>query len=56
MPISDEMQRIIMNNGNEVDISQQAHKEGLVDLRHAGLLKVMEGITSLDEILATTND
>lgn len=56
MPVSEEMQRIIMNNGNEVDISTQALKEGLVDLRHAGLLKVMQGITSLDEILATTND
>ena len=56
MPISEEMQRIIMNNGNEVDINRQALKEGLVDLRHAGLLKVMAGITSLDEILASTND
>lgn len=56
MPISSEMQRIIMNNGNEVDISKQAYKEGLIDLRHAGLLKVMAGVTSLDEILATTND
>ncbi|MDF7675337.1 type IV-A pilus assembly ATPase PilB [Neisseriaceae bacterium ESL0693] len=56
MPISPEMQSIIMNNGNEVDISTQAYKEGLIDLRHAGLLKVMAGITSLDEILATTND
>ena len=56
MPISEEMQRIIMNNGNEVDINHQALKEGLVDLRHAGLLKVMAGITSLDEILASTND
>ncbi|MCO6514678.1 MAG: type IV-A pilus assembly ATPase PilB, partial [Snodgrassella sp.] len=36
MPVSEEMQRIIMNNGNEVDISTQALKEGLVDLRHAG--------------------
>lgn len=56
MPISNEMQRIIMNNGNEVDISTQAYKDGLIDLRHAGLLKVMAGITSLDEVLATTND
>lgn len=56
MPISPEMQRIIMDNGNEVDISNQALKEGLVDLRHSGLLKVMQGVTSLDEVLATTND
>ena len=56
MPVSDEMQRIIMNNGNEVDISSQAYKEGMVDLRRAGLLKVMQGATSLEEILAHTND
>ena len=56
MPVSDEMQRIIMNNGNEVDISTQAYKEGLVDLRRAGILKVMQGITSLEEVLAHTND
>lgn len=56
MPMSEELQRIIMNNGNEVDITRQAQKEGLVDLRHAGLLKVMAGITSLNEILASTNE
>ena len=56
MPVSDNMQRIIMNNGNEVDISSQAYKEGMVDLRRAGLLKVMQGATSLEEILAHTND
>lgn len=56
MPISAEMQRIIMNNGNEVDISSQAYREGMVDLRRAGLLKVMQGVTSLEEILANTND
>lgn len=56
MPISEEMQRIIMNNGTEVDISTQAYKEGLVDLRRAGLLKVMQGVTSLEEVLAHTNE
>ena len=56
MPITDEMQRIIMEGGTEVDIQQMAYKEGMVDLRRAGLLKVMDGITSLEEVLGNTND
>ena len=56
MPITDEMQRVIMEGGTEVDIQQMAYQEGMVDLRRAGLLKVMDGITSLEEVLGNTND
>lgn len=56
MPITEEMQRVIMNNGTEVDIMNMAYKEGLVDLRRAGLLKAMQGLTSLEEVIAHTND
>lgn len=56
MPVSEAMQKIIMNNGTEVDIAEQAYRDGLVDLRRAGLLKVMQGVTTLEEILASTND
>lgn len=56
MPITDEMQRVIMGGGTETDIQQMAYKEGMVDLRRAGLLKVMSGATSLEEVLANTND
>ena len=56
MPITEEMQRVIMNNGTEVDIMNMAYKEGMVDLRRAGLLKVMQGLTSLEEVIAHTND
>ena len=55
-PITEEMQRVIMNNGTEVDIMNMAYKEGMVDLRRAGLLKVMQGLTSLEEVIAHTND
>ena len=50
------MQRVIMEGGNEVDILKMAYDEGMVDLRRAGLLKVMNGLTSLEEVLAGTND
>lgn len=55
MPISDEMQRIIMTNGNSIDIAAQAQKEGIKNLRQSGLKKVMQGVTSLEEVLSTTN-
>jgi len=56
MPISDDMRQLIMRNGNALDIAEQARKEGVRDLRHSGLLKVMAGITSLEEIEAVTNE
>jgi type IV pilus assembly protein PilB len=56
MPISEEMQRIIMNNGNSMDIAAQAELEGVSDLRRSGLRKVKAGVTSLSEVLATTNE
>ncbi|UOO82455.1 type IV-A pilus assembly ATPase PilB [Uruburuella testudinis] len=56
MPVNEEMQRVILNNGTEVDIMNMAYQQGMVDLRRAGLMKVMQGVTSLEEVLAHTND
>src|SRR5512135_1299320 len=56
MPISDEMQRIIMKNGTSIDLADQAQREGIRDLRQSGLLKVKKGLTSLEEIEAVTNE
>ncbi|MBK6554054.1 MAG: type IV-A pilus assembly ATPase PilB [Rhodocyclaceae bacterium] len=56
MPVSESIQRIIMSNGTSLDIAAQALAEGVRDLRRSGLLKVRQGVTSLDEVLATTNE
>ncbi|AKR43734.1 type IV-A pilus assembly ATPase PilB [Methylophilus sp. TWE2] len=56
MPISEEMTRIIMTNGNALDIAAQAKKEGIKDLRESGLLKVKQGLTSIEEVEAVTNE
>jgi type IV pilus assembly protein PilB len=56
MPISDEINRIIMQNGNAIEIAQQARREGVKDLRQSGLLKVKQGVTSLEEVEAVTNE
>jgi len=55
MPITEEIQRIIMGNGTALDIAIQAKREGVNDLRTSGLLKVKQGFTSLEEVLGTTN-
>lgn len=55
MPITDAMTRIILKGGNESDIADQARREGVRDLRQAGLLKVKAGMTSLEEVEAVTN-
>jgi type IV pilus assembly protein PilB len=55
MPISEEMQRLIMSGAGELDLAHQASREGVKNLRESGLLKVKQGLTSLDEVLSTTN-
>ncbi|CAH1747303.1 Type IV pilus assembly ATPase PilB [Thauera humireducens] len=56
MPITEEIAHIIMTGGNSMDIAAQAESEGVRDLRKSGLLKVKQGVTSLEEVLATTNE
>nr|WP_315473695.1 type IV-A pilus assembly ATPase PilB [uncultured Rhodoferax sp.] len=56
MPISDEIQRIILRDGSAMDIAAQSEAEGVRSLRKAGLHKVKLGLTSLEEVLAVTNE
>jgi len=55
MPISEAIQRIILADGSSVEIAAQARREGVRTLRQAGLEKVRLGVTSLEEVLAVTN-
>ncbi len=56
MPISEEMQNLIMTGANSLQLAQQAKEEGINDLRRSGLNKVAEGLTSLEEINRVTKD
>jgi len=55
MPIDDSIKQIIMEGGTERDIERAATDQGILDLRLAGLEKVADGITSLEEIERVTN-
>ncbi len=56
MPITEAIQRIILAEGTALDIAQQAQKEGVRDLRQAGLVKVRSGVTTLEEVITVTNE
>ncbi|MFG6446917.1 type IV-A pilus assembly ATPase PilB [Roseateles sp. BYS180W] len=56
MPISESIQKIILSEGTAVDIANQARAEGVRDLRQSGLVKVRAGWTTLEEVLAATNE
>ena len=50
------LQRLIMAEGNSLEIDIQMRKDGFNDLRTSGLIKAMQGITSLEEINRVTKD
>jgi type IV pilus assembly protein PilB len=55
MPISEEIERIILAHGTALEIEEQARLDGVKTLREAGLVKVKQGMTSLEEVLGCTN-
>ncbi len=56
MPISDDMQRLILADASAMDIALQSQKEGVRSLRQSALHKVRTGMTSLEEVIAVTNE
>ncbi len=55
MPITEEIQRIILRDGTALEIAEQAQREGVNSLRQSGLYKVKLGMTSLEEVVGCTN-
>jgi type IV pilus assembly protein PilB len=56
MPVTEDIGRLIMAGGNAIDINDAAKKNGVWDLRRAGLAKAASGLTSLEEINSVTID
>ncbi|WP_312511441.1 type IV-A pilus assembly ATPase PilB [Massilia sp.] len=56
MPISPAIEALILASGNSMQIAAQAEKEGVNSLRRSGLMKVKQGLTSLEEVLGCTNE
>jgi type IV pilus assembly protein PilB len=56
MPITEAIERLILTNGTAMDIAKQSESEGVRSLRQSGLMKVKQGLTSLEEVLGCTNE
>ena len=56
MPVTEAIQKIILNEGTSLDIAVQAQRENVRDLRQSGLIKVRAGVTTLEEIISVTNE
>jgi type IV pilus assembly protein PilB len=56
MPISEDIERIILAHGTAMEIEEQSRRDGVKTLRESGLVKVRQGLTSLEEVLGCTNE
>lgn len=56
MPISDTMERMILDKASAVDIADQAELEGVDSIRKSAIKAVVAGVTSVDELLRVTTD
>jgi type IV pilus assembly protein PilB len=55
MPISEAMQALIMRDGDVQTLTTQAASDGVRTLRQSGWLKVLQGVTSVEEVMALTH-
>jgi len=56
MSLSDKLGDMILSNASEIQLEKQAHEEGMISLRQDGILKVLDGVTTIEEILKVTAD
>ncbi len=56
MPITPAIEKLILASGNAMEIAAQAQADGVNSLRRSGLMKVKQGLTSLEEVLGCTNE
>ncbi|XID74672.1 type IV-A pilus assembly ATPase PilB [Alkanindiges sp. WGS2144] len=56
MKVNSEIARIIMEDGNAIEIADASQRAGFDNLRRSGLKKVMQGVTSLQEVNRVTSE
>jgi type IV pilus assembly protein PilB len=54
MPISETIRDMILRDASTAELREQAQKEGMKTLRQAGMAKVLEGVTTVEEVLRVT--
>jgi type IV pilus assembly protein PilB len=54
MPISEAIRECILNGASSAEIKRQAIKDGMMTLRASGIIRLREGITTVEEVLRVT--
>jgi type IV pilus assembly protein PilB len=54
LPLTDDIKRMIVDGASVIDIKRQAMNNGMVTVRRAGILNVLRGLTSIEEVLHTS--
>lgn len=56
LPVSEKIGRLILEHAPAVDIEKEATLEGMISMKQDGFMKVMEGITSVEEVLRVAQE
>lgn len=56
MPLTEKLKALILAGGNAMELAALAKKEGVNDLRRSGMLKVMQGVTTIEEVDRVTEE
>ena len=54
MEINDAIRELILSGGTAIDIKKQAAESGMISLRRSGLIKIKDGITTIEEVVRET--
>ena len=54
MPVTEDLRTVILKNGTTSEIREMAQTQGMKTLRQSGLMKVIEGTTTVEEVLRVT--
>ena len=56
LPVSEKISRLILENASSADIERQAKTEGMITMKEDGYLKVLQGITTIEEVLRVAQE
>ena len=56
MPISDKIKTLILNRQSPAELYKQARAEGMIVMKQDGLIKVLKGVTTIEEVIRVTKE
>jgi type IV pilus assembly protein PilB len=54
MDVDEEIREMILSGGSANELRQQSLENGMISLRHSGLQKIREGVTTMEEVIRET--